>query len=130
MTEVVNGFKRRTLREALTHMVSAFEAGQLNGGCRYVAPTGKPLFTDEQRRQIDQEFRCNGSWVSTLASPTLIGRENVEFMTGMTPAQADAVQIQFDGGEAAHASLIERMKLILEAGEGTIEGEPFVLEPV
>jgi hypothetical protein len=40
------------------------------------------------------------------------------------------VQIQFDGGEAAHASLIERMKLILEAGEGTIEGEPFVLEPV
>ena len=80
----------RTKRQALEHVLSEFNAGRLGAmggfGCAYESSDGKHcavgcLFTPKQIAWI-KDHNLNHSGVSTLID--VVGKQNIEFMTGMS----------------------------------------------
>jgi hypothetical protein len=127
MSQVVNGFTRRTLRQALEDILRAAEAHELAqpGGCRYVnelecdrpCAIGSLLSPAQRQHVLDNglnDKQTNFLW-------RVIGPQNMEFVTGLNKAQAEIIQSRYDtriGGPR----MLEDIRDILVAGSGTMEG--------
>jgi hypothetical protein len=143
MRQVVNGFRRRTLRQALQHIVDGIERDEIApaGGCKYVNDRhdGKPcvigsLFTPEQRKELagtrnpinGKRFNSSPVWNERLLAH--FGRRNIEFMTGMSVHQASELQALWDLETTITGAFVTTVKKILATGKGRIGAAEFDLD--
>jgi len=117
----------KTLREALERIVENAKKSK-NLVRKYKSATGPMcaighFFTDEQLAEI-KEGRLNGSSLSSVAQA--FGSDNIEFMTGLTFRQAEAVQ-QLNDFLGPRKVCIE-IERILNEGVGNIYGVSFDLQ--
>lgn len=135
MPHIINGVKCRTREESLKHIIKQAKAEKIgpNGttentghahDCQYQYPSGNncavgALFSKRQLNQIKKQG-MNGMSVAYLATSNLVGKRNLETVTGMKLSELEVIQkihdetLQNHNIEAARQGVIRHCEMKLQ----------------